>query len=327
MALSRRSILLPIACLAVFVCAPLPARASEVELLGTWHLLVHYQDAGAEDPEAEQWYDRVWTFEARGGRRLQWTEYPVAIFRDESGRFERVGRGRRGRVLGYWEPSPGQQKNIRDGLEIVSRGARSKSLRGSLERGFRSSGGLRSASTSVIGYHELWKIEDPLGKPVFEREDILGSARTENMQGVTRYETLEVKEDGRVLRGRFERDGSLTGRFRLTRAGETREHEGEEIDRRTSLDDMDLGFAVDRGPMVEELLQLLAAPDRAAQRERVRELIRGMLEQDLRDRGEEPRQYTPRVLAMTDTLETLLVDRGRSLDEVEAMLRRGEIDP
>jgi hypothetical protein len=303
-----------------------PAQAGDLDLEGTWHLLVHFQDGGSEDPEAERWYDRVWKFE-RQGRRLQWTDYGIVVFEDSRGRFELIGATTRSRVMGYWEPNERQQKNIRDGLEIVPRESRAKSLRGSPQRGFRSSGGLRPTSASVISYHELWSITDPGGKPVFTRDDVLGSARTERMEGVTRYQTLEVLEGGNLLRGRFERDGSLHGSFQLTRAGETRAREGDEVDRRTDLDDISLGFAVDRGPLADELEGLLDEPDRAAQRERARALVIGMLEKDLRDRGQDPRAYKARVLVLAEKIEAVLIDEGASLDEVEAMLRRGELQP
>lgn len=316
---------------AALLVASLGARSAHgdpapLDLLGSWHLLVHYQDAGSEDPDAPRWYDRVWKFEMKG-RRLLWTEYEIVIFDDPSGRFELIGFDTRSRVLRHWEPNARQRKNIHDGLEIVARGSKAKTLRGSLQRGFRSSGSLRSSSTSVIGYHELWSIANADSKPVFTRDDVLGSARTESMQGRTRYQTLEVLGGGSALSGRFERDEDLRGSFRLTRTGDTRVREGEPIDRRTQLEDISLGFAVDRGPLADRLERLLDEPDRAAQRERARGLIRGMLEKDLRDRGQDPRPHTPRILSLTDKILVVLLDEGASLDELEAMLRRGELRP
>jgi hypothetical protein len=56
-------------------------------------------------------------------------------------------------------------------------------------------------------------------RPVFTRIDVMGSARTENVEGVTKYTTVEVDAGGDVLHGTFERDGSRHGTFRLMRAG------------------------------------------------------------------------------------------------------------
>ena len=106
--------------------APAPA----VELAGTWYVLIHYKDDNAGNPEAERWDDRVWVFEKQG-TNLRWTEYPIAVFDDESGRFERRDSGQYARILGSWEPSEGQLADIRDGLQVNSRGSKTKTLRGS----------------------------------------------------------------------------------------------------------------------------------------------------------------------------------------------------
>ena len=57
----------------VVSAAMLPAaRAEAVDLIGTWHVLVHYKDSATDHPERERWVDRVWKFE-REGSRLAWT--------------------------------------------------------------------------------------------------------------------------------------------------------------------------------------------------------------------------------------------------------------
>ena len=48
----------------------------------------------------------------------------------------------------------------------------------------------------------------------------MGSGRTETLEGVTRYETTAVEEAGDVLVGRYERDGTRHGSFRMRRSGE-----------------------------------------------------------------------------------------------------------
>ena len=75
-----------------------PATASEpVDLVGTWHVLVHYTDSSAADTEVLRWDDRIWVFK-RKGSRLSWTEYPIVVFNDRSGRFETSNHGQQ-RVL------------------------------------------------------------------------------------------------------------------------------------------------------------------------------------------------------------------------------------
>ena len=53
---------------------------------------------------------------------------------------------------------------------------------------------------------ENWSIAEEDGLPVFVREDVMSSVRTDMLEGVTRYTTQGVKGD--VLVGRCERDGT-----------------------------------------------------------------------------------------------------------------------
>lgn len=193
------------------------AAATDVDLLGTWYVLVHYQDRSTANPDAWHWEDRVWRFE-RKGSRLRWVEYPIVVFTDETGRFE----GRQ-RVLAAWEPNEGQWKEIRSGLQVNSRGSKSKSLRkskGGAE--WKTVGGMQIGSASTIGYFEDWYITGLPDAPVFTRDDVLGSGRAEEMEGRTRFTTTEVLDGGNELRGTFNRDGTREGIFRMVRSGESR---------------------------------------------------------------------------------------------------------
>jgi len=169
-----------------FAAAP---AASAVDLTGTWYVLVHYKDDASGKPDALRWEDRIWTFEHRGDE-LVWKEYPIVVFQDDDGRFERSRTGY-SRVVGAWEPNATQRAQIESGLEVNTRGSKEKVLRGS----------------------------DAAGKPVFLRNESLGSAAMESLEGGTRYETQSVAEGGSELAGSFERDGSRHGTFRMVRAG------------------------------------------------------------------------------------------------------------
>ena len=59
-----------------------PAAAEDVELLGTWYVLIHYKDDNAPNPDVERWDDKVWVF-AKKGRSIVWTEYPIVVFDNE----------------------------------------------------------------------------------------------------------------------------------------------------------------------------------------------------------------------------------------------------
>ena len=194
------------------------AEGGAVDLLGAWHLTVHYRDEASANPDAKRWDDKVWRFETRGSR-LQWTEFPIVVFENREGRFEASDRERPVRVLDFWEPNEAQLAEIEKGLFVNPRGAKSKGLRGSPSRGYRSAGGLRSESASVIGYSESWSVAGLPGKPVFTQDVVMGSGRTEDMQGRTRFTAEAVSPEGNEVRGRFVRDGTRHGTFALRRTG------------------------------------------------------------------------------------------------------------
>ena len=96
---------------------PLAGRAEEpVDILGTWYVLIHYQDPETANPDVMRWKDLVWVF-SRQGDRLQWTEFPIVVFEEQAGRFEN-----RQRILGAWEPNAQQLETIRKGPRVNERG-------------------------------------------------------------------------------------------------------------------------------------------------------------------------------------------------------------
>ncbi|MBW2714781.1 MAG: hypothetical protein JRD03_01815, partial [Deltaproteobacteria bacterium] len=76
-------------------------------LLGAWHVLVHYGDDSSSSAKGERWDDRAWVFE-RTGNSLRWTEYPIVIFNDETGRFQSDEANRTFRTLQHWRPDEAQ---------------------------------------------------------------------------------------------------------------------------------------------------------------------------------------------------------------------------
>lgn len=208
--------------LAALAAALAPAAAGAVELVGTWHVLVHYRDAKTANPDAERWEDRLWIFEA-AGERLRWTEYPIVVFDDETGRFERRERtGQYARVLHFWAPSEAQLANIRSGLAVNDRGSQVKTLRRA-EQGWSSAERASPGGVGVITYQETWSIEQPQDLPIFRQRDVLGSESAEGLEGLTELRTEEVREGGDLLVGRFERDGTRVGTFEMRRSGARKE--------------------------------------------------------------------------------------------------------
>ena len=213
----RRALDLSLLLLAASLLPAAPAAA--FDLVGTWHVLVHYRDAASGAPEQLRWQDRIWVFE-RKGKKLRWTEYPIVVFASQAGRFENLSTSGAVRVLGAWEPNESQLANIEAGLRINTRGSKKKSLRGSDAEGWRSTARAQAASASVITYQENWSVSGLPDAPVFDQHDVMASARTETLEGLTRYETTSIEAGGDLLRGRYQRDGSRTGTFVMRRSGE-----------------------------------------------------------------------------------------------------------
>lgn len=191
------------------------SRAEGVDLSGTWYVLVHYKDEVSGKPDAVRWEDRIWIFEKKGDQ-LEWKDYPIVVFDDDEGRFERSRRGY-SRVVGAWEPSPGQRSNIEQGLRINTRGSKTKTLAGSDAAGWKSQAAAQSPSANVVTYTETWGVRNAATKPVFLRNESLGSATLEALEGGTVFETENVAPA--ELRGRYDRDGTRKGTFRMVRSG------------------------------------------------------------------------------------------------------------
>jgi len=314
-----------------------PGRADEpgveaVDLIGAWHVLIHYTDAHTHDPDQLRWDDRVWLFD-RSGSRLRWVEYPIVVFEDQRGRFDR-SQGRLARVLDGWEPNEAQLAQTEAGLEVNNRGSKSKTLREHGDDGWRSTTRPAAASASIVTYVENWIIESAMGEPIFRREDVMGSGRTENLEGVTEYTTTEVASRGNVLRGIFERDGTRHGTFRMMRSGPARAVKGKAKSEGQRFYQRYLerfGEAVAQGDDTLEKDIARGAkgggelPEEV--RERVQARIRAAVEQSIREAGADPRDFEREVDSLTRKIGELLLDEGRSLEEVEQLLEDGKINP
>ena len=324
---------------ALFACwlaAALPAPALAVgadDLVGAWHVLVHYKDAGTENPDAERWEDRIWVFE-KVGDQLRWTDYPIVVFDDDSGRFENIGGNRASRVLDFWEPNEGQQLQIEEGLAINSRGSRAKTLSGSDEKGWSSArrgGGYKSSR--FITYEETWSIDGLPEKPRFERQDSMGSGGGEDFEGRTLYETTQVEAGGDVLRGSFDRDGQRKGTFRLARTGAVK-----------SVDEgggkSAAGKALKRGEFIAMLAPGLAKIGGGRSEKEWREAVtssnakeerlalRAAIEEGLRTQvlsEEDVRSQYTLLTNLAVELERLFVEENKSFAELGKMMVEGEV--
>lgn len=294
------------------------ARAADLadRLVGTWHVLVYYKDANATHADEERWDDRVWVF-AKKGDRLAWAEYPIAVFSDESGRFERRGSGQLARVLGYWQPNEAQLAEIASGLELNSRGMKEKSLR--FTRGvWQSASRPTAASASVVSYTEAWSIEGTPELPIFRREDSLGGERTESLEGVTLYTSTSADPAGSEFKGSFERDGSRKGSFRMLRAGEgralTTKRNQSERQRDAFIDWMGRK-QLDESQMTQQ--------DRAD----LQVMIRAAIDQRMRGLGIDPAQRTAQIDTLVPAIEKRLFTENRTLGEIPALVKEAVVAP
>jgi len=274
------------------------AALTAEDLVGSWHVLVHYKDAASDHPDRERWVDHAWKFEWEG-KKLKWTDYPIVVFDDETGRFERLGTNRQSRVLHYWEPSSLQLDNIRRGLEVNQRGAKSKTLSPDGQGGWSSSGRASPSSMNVISYVETWTLSGLPDAPVFQRSDSLSSGMTETLEGVTRYSTESVEEGGNLLRGRYGRDGSEEGTFRMMRSGGTQWVKGSGKSQNERFREM----AVSQYAMSEEVQQDLRAL-----------LEESLAENDVRLRKEDLDQLVKRVVELNE--------QGKSEAEIGKLMEK-----
>jgi hypothetical protein len=305
--------------------ADLPDR-----LAGTWHVLVHYRDDHTHDPKQLRWDDRLWVFE-REGERLQWTEHPLTVFQDDTGRFEQLGGAKASRVVGAWEPTPAQLAEIATGLSYNTRGTKSKTLR--YTRGaWRSASRPTAASASIVSYTESWSIEGTPELPEFRREDTLGGERTETLDGVTAYATTETDPTGDVLRGTYERDGTRHGVFTMRRAGAASVTKGSGKTQEQRLREYFFGregaALMEPGAARKEAERMIrdGEPLPPEVKQALHEEIRSTVEQNLRANGSDPRTMGPQIESVTRQVERLVLE-GKSQSEIERMIREGRIRP
>jgi hypothetical protein len=208
------------------VCATTVADASAdvqgvSDLEGTWFVLIHYKDSATSNADSDRWLDKVWTFAGKGSR-LYWVEYPIVVLENSQGRFESYKGNPRSRVLAKWEPSEGQLTEIMGGPRVNTRGSKSTSLRGSDVRGWKSTGRNRVSGANVLGFHEEWSIDLQGDERKFMITEVLGNAVQGSAEGKTVYLVDTVDTDGQVFAGRFDRDGTRIGTFKMFRTSAVR---------------------------------------------------------------------------------------------------------
>ena len=185
-------------------------------LLGDWYVLIHFEDRPEGSAEGSRWDDEIWRIKA-SKENLRWAIFPHVDMNQTRGRYQERSDGRVALSRGPWSPDAQQWEEIRSGLKTDPYSSRSKTLRPNVPDGWRSSGRLRSASASMVGYHELWEISFKGDLPVFSRLDSMGSARTDVLDGQTRFISDARDPENGELVGRYQRGEDFQGRFRMVR--------------------------------------------------------------------------------------------------------------
>jgi hypothetical protein len=288
-------------------------------------VLVHYRDLRSALPEQLQWEDRLWLFE-REGDALRLREYPLVAFDDESGRFERRG-GESQRVLGAFEPSAGQRREIAAGLGVGTREVREKRLRPTAT-GWASSPG-RFDSARFVGFESSVELDLSGAAPRLVVSDSLGSSAAAGaLEGRTEYRGERVAADGSV-EGAFDRDGRRVGRFRMLRAGRPqgvpasaeppREATRAEVEERLY---RTLGRQLAHAEALPE--RFAGGPaERAALRARVREEVERLFEAQ----GNDARAHAPTLEKLAAAIERAYAEARLSREEIGRGVEEGRIRP
>jgi hypothetical protein len=310
-----------------------PALA--LDLAGTWHVLIHYRDSATENPERERWEDRIWVFEKEESR-LRWTDYPIVVFSDQTGRFEQIGGNRASRVLHFWEPNAAQLAEIREGLEINPRGSRSKTLRGSDAEGWNSGEQSAYRSARFITFQEVWQITGMPDAPTFIRDDVMGSAAVESMEGRTSWAGESVEAGGEVIRGRYDRDGTRIGTFRIMRSGAVSTVQGSgKSQSARARDALAASYAsqlfsgeLPGGAAEADLRKSIEAGEFTDDDRRdLRLEFEHSITENFRGQGNDPRRFRPQIQSLARKMVTLFVDEGNSIEEIRTMLIDGRLRP
>jgi hypothetical protein len=321
--------------LALLVVAAPVMPAEALDLIGTWHVLVHYRDSAAQHPEQERWEDRVWVFE-REGSRLRWTDYPIVVFSDQTGRFEQLGTNRATRVLHFWEPNAAQLAQIQEGLEINPRGSRTKTLRGSDAEGWSSARKSGYRSARFITYEETWQVTGLPDRPTFTRDDVMGSVAAESLEGRTTWEGESVESGGHLVHGRYDRDGTRIGTFRMTRSGEVstvKESEKSPSERVFIAFFGAMGSQLFTGELPgggseADLRKAIEAGEFGDEDRRTLRLeFERAIEESYRSQGNDPREFQPQIQSLARKMVDLFVDEGKSIEEIQRMLVDGSLRP
>lgn len=189
---------------------------SKADLNGSWYVLIHYTDAGAENKDAKRFKDFAWTVE-QTANTLTWEYYPFVFFGEDSELVRRQAM----KEATPWEPSASEWAAVRQAVDVSSRALQRKRMTGSTEQGFKSLAPLGSGGLNTMSFSRNWDVTfKPEKVSIVIVDSLSGSGGLEGMEEAITYEINErVSAD--EYRGTYT-EGDKRGTLRMVRSAERR---------------------------------------------------------------------------------------------------------
>ncbi len=205
-----------VAALATTASAADETDFTQLDLSGSWYVLIHYKDSRSEDKSLEKFKDFAWVIEQSDGK-MKVEEYPYVVFDEGSEELRRFAM----RSHKTWEPEGGVLANLRRNVDVSSRAMRKKKLEGSVAEGYKSRAPVSSGALTM-NFSRSWTVDFSPAKVRLQIVDSLsgGSDMLGEMEEAIVYELTGSTEDGDLI-GTYA-EGTKAGTVRLFRANERR---------------------------------------------------------------------------------------------------------
>jgi hypothetical protein len=192
------------------------ADFSKADLNGSWYVLIHYTDAGAENKDAKRFKDFAWTIE-QTANTITWEYYPFVFFGEDAELVRRQAM----KDATPWEPSASEWAGVRVALDVSSRAMQRKRMTGSPAEGFKSLAPLGSGGLNTMSFSRNWDVTfKPDRVSIVIVDALSGSGGLEGMEEAITYEITErVAPD--EYRGTYA-EGDKRGTLRMVRSAERR---------------------------------------------------------------------------------------------------------
>jgi hypothetical protein len=192
------------------------ADFSKADLNGSWYVLIHYTDAGAENKDAKRFKDFAWTIE-QTANTITWEYYPFVFFGEDSEPVRRQAM----KEATPWEPSASEWAAVRQAVDVSSRALQRKRMTGTAAQGFKSLAPLGTGGLNTMSFSRNWDVTfKPEKVSIVIVDSLSGSGGLEGMEEATIYEINE-RASADEYRGTYT-EGDKRGTLRMVRSAERR---------------------------------------------------------------------------------------------------------